>query len=177
MGIRIQPDPEPERNLLRRSDHYSFMQIGVPAVGFVFGYEKGSPDEAAYREWYAKRYHSPLDDLNQPWVPGCRRPSSTTSSISWWRRWRMRTGGRRGKPAVRSPSRADAPVRARPPGRALAPVAKLHQYRTAIFEPLSRCPRRYHMTFGGSVHEDYQVSHVERNCGRWRRTRISAIPP
>jgi hypothetical protein len=41
----------------------------VPAVGFVFGYEKGSPDEAAYREWYAKRYHSPLDDLNQPWVP------------------------------------------------------------------------------------------------------------
>ncbi len=69
MDIRIQPDPEPERNLLRRSDHYSFMQIGVPAVGFIFGYEKGSPDEAVYREWYAKRYHSPLDDLNQPWVP------------------------------------------------------------------------------------------------------------
>jgi hypothetical protein len=45
------------------------MQIGVPAVGFIFGYEKGSPDEATYREWYAKRYHSPLDDLNQPWVP------------------------------------------------------------------------------------------------------------
>jgi hypothetical protein len=45
------------------------MQIGVPAVGFVFGYEKGSPDEAVYREWYAKRYHSPLDDLDQPWVP------------------------------------------------------------------------------------------------------------
>jgi len=70
MNIRIQPDPEPERNLLRRSDHYSFMQIGVPAVGFIFGYEKGSPDEVVYREWYAKRYHSPLDDLNQPWVPG-----------------------------------------------------------------------------------------------------------
>jgi hypothetical protein len=69
MDIRIQPDPEPERNLLRRSDHYSFMQIGVPAVGFIFGYEKGSPDEVVYREWYAKRYHSPLDDLNQPWVP------------------------------------------------------------------------------------------------------------
>jgi hypothetical protein len=69
MGIHIQPDPEPERNLLRRSDHYSFMQIGVPAVGFVFGYEKGSPDEAVYREWYAKRYHTPLDDLSQPWVP------------------------------------------------------------------------------------------------------------
>jgi len=69
MGIRIQPDPEPERGLLRRSDHYSFMQIGVPATGFIFGYEPGSPDEAVYRRWYAERYHSPADDINQPWVP------------------------------------------------------------------------------------------------------------
>lgn len=69
MGIRIQEDPEPERNLLRRSDHFSFMQIGVPAVNFVFGYEKGSGDEKVYRGWYAERYHSPADDLQQPWVP------------------------------------------------------------------------------------------------------------
>lgn len=69
MGIRIQPDPEPERNLLRRSDHWSFMQIAVPAVGFIFGYEKGTPEEAIYRRWYAERYHSPADDLNQPWLP------------------------------------------------------------------------------------------------------------
>ncbi len=67
MGIRIQPDLEPERNLLRRSDHYSFMQIGVPSVGFIFGYEKGSPEEAVYRRWYAERYHSPADDLKQPY--------------------------------------------------------------------------------------------------------------
>ncbi len=69
MGIRIQPDPEPERNLLRRSDHYSFMQIGVPSTGFIFGYEKGSPEEAVYRHWYAERYHSPADDIRQPWDP------------------------------------------------------------------------------------------------------------
>jgi hypothetical protein len=69
MDIRIQPDPEPERNLLRRSDHYNFMQIGVPAAGFIFGYEKGSPEEAIYRRWYAERYHSPADDLRQPWDP------------------------------------------------------------------------------------------------------------
>ncbi|HWD00046.1 MAG TPA: M28 family peptidase [Candidatus Sulfopaludibacter sp.] len=69
MGIRIQPDPEPERGLLRRSDHYSFMQIGVPSTGFIFGYEPGSPDEVVYRRWYAERYHSPADDINQPWVP------------------------------------------------------------------------------------------------------------
>jgi Zn-dependent M28 family amino/carboxypeptidase len=69
MDIRIQPDPEPERNLLRRTDHWNFMGIGVPAVSFVFGYEKGTPEEAVYREWYAKRYHSPADDLQQPWDP------------------------------------------------------------------------------------------------------------
>jgi hypothetical protein len=69
MGIRIQPDPEPERNLLRRSDHFSFMQVGVPAVNFVFGYQKGSAEEKVYRAWYAERYHSPADDLQQPWVP------------------------------------------------------------------------------------------------------------
>jgi len=69
MGIRIQADPEPARNLLRRSDHWNFMQIGVPAVGFIFGYEKGSPEEAIYRDWYANRYHKPADDLNQPWDP------------------------------------------------------------------------------------------------------------
>ncbi len=69
LGIRIQPDPEPDRNLLRRSDHFNFMQIGVPATGFVFGFEKGSREEAIYREWYSVRYHSPADDLKQPWDP------------------------------------------------------------------------------------------------------------
>jgi Zn-dependent M28 family amino/carboxypeptidase len=69
MDIRIQADPEPGRNLLRRSDHWNFMQIGVPAVGFIFGYEPGSPEEKIYREWYAYRYHSPKDDLEQPWDP------------------------------------------------------------------------------------------------------------
>jgi Zn-dependent M28 family amino/carboxypeptidase len=69
MDIRIQPDPEPARNLLRRSDHWNFMQIGVPAIGFIFGYEPGSPEEGVYRRWYAQRYHSPADDLNQPWDP------------------------------------------------------------------------------------------------------------
>jgi hypothetical protein len=69
MNIAVQPDPEPLRNLLRRSDHINFIGIGVPAVGFIFGFEKGTSDEAAYRKWYEDRYHSPLDDLSQPWVP------------------------------------------------------------------------------------------------------------
>ena len=69
MNIRLQADPEPLRNLLRRTDHWPFMQIGVPATSFIFGYEPGTPDEAEYRRWYREQYHTPLDDLNQPWVP------------------------------------------------------------------------------------------------------------
>lgn len=69
LGIKIQADPEPERRLISRSDNYSLMQISVPAIGFVFGYEPGSPEEGIYRKWYADRYHSPADDINQPWDP------------------------------------------------------------------------------------------------------------
>jgi Zn-dependent M28 family amino/carboxypeptidase len=66
MGIRTQADPEPERSLLTRADHYPFLQIGVPATGFIFGYEPGTEAEARYREWYEVRYHRPQDDINQP---------------------------------------------------------------------------------------------------------------
>lgn len=69
MGIAIQKDPEPLRNLVRRSDNFPFLEIGVPATGFVFGYKPGTSDEVAYRRWYQDRYHTPKDDLDQPWVP------------------------------------------------------------------------------------------------------------
>jgi hypothetical protein len=69
MGIRPRLDPEPERNLLQRSDHWPFLQAGVPAVNFVFGYEPGTEAERRYRLWYQTRYHHPADDITQPWEP------------------------------------------------------------------------------------------------------------
>jgi Peptidase family M28 len=66
LGIQVQVDPEPERNLLSRSDNWPFMQIGVPATGFVFGYRPGSRSEQIYRQWYRVGYHKPQDDLKQP---------------------------------------------------------------------------------------------------------------
>ena len=66
IGIRIQPDPEPERSLLTRADHYPFMQAGIPGTGFIFGYTPGTEAERRYREWYQVRYHRPQDDLTQP---------------------------------------------------------------------------------------------------------------
>lgn len=66
LHIEIRPDHEPERNLLLRADHWPFMQIGVPSIGFIFGYDPGTEAERRYREWYTTRYHRPQDDLTQP---------------------------------------------------------------------------------------------------------------
>ncbi len=66
MGIAFQSDPEPERGLVRRADHAPFMKIGVPAIGFIFGYTAGTDAERRYREWYQIRYHRPQDDVTQP---------------------------------------------------------------------------------------------------------------
>jgi Zn-dependent M28 family amino/carboxypeptidase len=67
MGIQVRADLEPERNLLRRTDHWPFMQRGVPAVSFLFGFDQ--TDEVAharYRDWYEHRYHAPQDDMSTP---------------------------------------------------------------------------------------------------------------
>jgi Zn-dependent M28 family amino/carboxypeptidase len=66
MGITVREDREPERGLLRRADHYPFLQAGIPATGFIFAFEPGTEDERRYREWYRVRYHKPQDDLTQP---------------------------------------------------------------------------------------------------------------
>jgi hypothetical protein len=66
MHIRLRPDGEPERHLLRRADQYPFLIHGVPAISFVFGYDPGTDSERRYREWYKVRYHRPQDDLTQP---------------------------------------------------------------------------------------------------------------
>jgi hypothetical protein len=66
MGIEIRPDHEPDRHLLTRADHWPFLKIGVPATGFVFGYDPGTEAERRYRQWYDVRYHRPQDDMTQP---------------------------------------------------------------------------------------------------------------
>ena len=64
--IEIRPDLEPERRLFSRADNYNFVRIGVPIASFIFGYDKGSPEEVTYRDWYARRYHKPQDDIKTP---------------------------------------------------------------------------------------------------------------
>jgi Zn-dependent M28 family amino/carboxypeptidase len=65
-GVEVQADKEPDRNRFIRSDQYSFIRRGVPALAFKFGFLPGTPDETTYRNWYAQRYHAVSDDLSQP---------------------------------------------------------------------------------------------------------------
>lgn len=65
LGIAVQEDPEPERNLLRRSDNWPFMRAGIPGTSFVFA-TFDAASRARYRDWYQRRYHHPADDLATP---------------------------------------------------------------------------------------------------------------
>ena len=65
-GVGVQADKEPEQNRFIRSDQYSFIRNGVPALAFKFGYEFGTPEEKIHKDWVKDRYHKPSDDLNQP---------------------------------------------------------------------------------------------------------------
>jgi len=66
MGIKPIADPEPLRNAFIRSDQYSFIKKGVPAVKCDVGFELGTPEQKVFKDWLTNRYHAPSDDANQP---------------------------------------------------------------------------------------------------------------
>jgi len=65
-GVPVQSDPEPLRNAFIRSDQYSFIRQGIPAVAMQVGYKAGTPEAATHKQWLTERYHAPSDDTNQP---------------------------------------------------------------------------------------------------------------
>ncbi len=66
MGVKPIADPEPLRNAFIRSDQYSFIKKGVPAVKVDVGFELGTPEQKIFKDWLTNRYHAPSDDVNQP---------------------------------------------------------------------------------------------------------------
>jgi hypothetical protein len=65
-GVAPQADLEPKRNIFIRSDQYSFIRNGIPALALKVGFDKGSPQELIAKKWLTERYHAPSDDLAQP---------------------------------------------------------------------------------------------------------------
>ena len=66
LGVKPIADPEPLRNAFIRSDQYSFIKKGVPAVKIDVGFELGTPEQKIFKDWLTNRYHAPSDDINQP---------------------------------------------------------------------------------------------------------------
>jgi Zn-dependent M28 family amino/carboxypeptidase len=64
VGIGLSPDPLPEEGLFTRSDHYRFVEQGVPSVFLMTGFKNGG--EKGFKDFLATHYHKPNDDLNQP---------------------------------------------------------------------------------------------------------------
>ncbi len=65
----LTPDPLPEETLFVRSDQYSFVRKGIPAVFLVTGFNSADPvldGEALFREHLTTHYHRPSDDLERP---------------------------------------------------------------------------------------------------------------
>jgi Zn-dependent M28 family amino/carboxypeptidase len=69
MGLEISPDPMPEENFFIRSDQYSFVKQGVPALTVSEGFKTVDPSLDGRKisiAWEQTRYHQPSDDMNQP---------------------------------------------------------------------------------------------------------------
>lgn len=64
VGIAVSPDPLPEEGLFTRSDHYRFVEQGIPSVFLMTGFQNGG--EKAFTTFLKTNYHHPGDDLNQP---------------------------------------------------------------------------------------------------------------
>jgi Zn-dependent M28 family amino/carboxypeptidase len=74
IGVTLSPDPMPEQGFFVRSDHYRFVQQGVPSV-FLWPGTKG-PGKAAFDHFLSTHYHQASDELDQQpnidWASGVR---------------------------------------------------------------------------------------------------------
>ena len=66
LRIDVQTDPQPQRNRFIRSDQYSFIRAGIPALATKIGVIPDSPEAQLESKWMAERYHAVSDSADQP---------------------------------------------------------------------------------------------------------------
>ncbi len=64
VGIALAPDPVPQLGVFTRSDHYRFVEQGVPSIFLWTGFANGG--EEKFWDFYKHHYHKPSDDISQP---------------------------------------------------------------------------------------------------------------
>ncbi len=69
MNITVTPDPVPDERVFYRSDHYSFVERGVPAL-MLMGAPEGDIQAAMKRmmQWEKTDYHQPGDIIQKDWA-------------------------------------------------------------------------------------------------------------
>jgi Zn-dependent M28 family amino/carboxypeptidase len=68
-GYRLSPDPSPEQVSFIRSDQFSFIQAGIPALVLGGGYkarDKNIDAEALRADFMKNHYHQPSDEVDLP---------------------------------------------------------------------------------------------------------------
>ncbi|MCH8501407.1 MAG: M28 family metallopeptidase [Aliidiomarina sp.] len=64
--IALSPDPMPEQAIFTRSDHYTLVRKGIPAVFLMTGFTSQDPDQDGGEVWgdfFANHYHRASDDI------------------------------------------------------------------------------------------------------------------
>ncbi len=69
LGIKVVPDPVPDEKIFTRSDHYSFVERGIPSL-MLMGAPEGDIQDAIKRmkEWEKENYHQPGDTIKDDWA-------------------------------------------------------------------------------------------------------------
>ena len=69
MASASRPDPWPNQRIFTRSDQYSFVRQGIPAIFLTLGLhsrEKDGEGQTVFNTFMQKYYHRPADDLSLP---------------------------------------------------------------------------------------------------------------
>jgi hypothetical protein len=79
IGVKLSADPMPEEGIFTRSDHYRFVQQGIPSVMMATGWTSIHPDnpmegKEKFMGFLEKDYHSPRDQIDQGinWQAGAK---------------------------------------------------------------------------------------------------------
>ncbi|MFN6963227.1 MAG: M28 family peptidase [Pyrinomonadaceae bacterium] len=86
LGISVIPDPMPDEKVFYRSDHYSFVERGVPAL-MLLGAPAGEKEVWIKRikEWEKTDYHQPADVIRPEWSWEGAETVAEVMAIMGWR--------------------------------------------------------------------------------------------
>jgi Zn-dependent M28 family amino/carboxypeptidase len=87
-GRRVEPDPEPEKGYYFRSDHFSFVKRGVPALyaesGLDFVGRPAGWGKEQRERYTAEDYHKPSDEMRDDWdLSGALEDVALYLRVAW----------------------------------------------------------------------------------------------